>query len=315
VKLKTFVNTEDAMMNCSLGRVTIGMIMLTLMTLGCGGNSIAPSQLRPPMISGPVPGPSAPQELVRRTWFCVGDAGPYDCSQVIPDADGGYTLNTSSFYSFLALLNPSAAGRCSAWKVSFIWGQPGSFGECAPVGPNSGADVLFITPGANAALDLQRQGVTLIVEERGPDLPEPRTQTIDIPVRLGMAPVPPNITIFSQGTLDIPQSYTADLDGGVLANDATADIWFHAVTRTARFLTPIQGAILAKAGLVAPGRNGCATHSLSAEPIDIAELGTGSYVCVKTNGSRFSQVRIAAAPGPDTGAGSTVTIEFVTFGQ
>lgn len=304
-------------MSFSYTRQLILATLSALVALGvtaCGDSPTTPSQVPAP--APPPPPPSAPGPLVHLTGLFLGDAElPFGIVPEKPDADGGYTLKASTLYTIWFAFTGSASGRCVATKFSYSWSQSGTFGDCKPTGPTSGIGYNFTTPGADAALDLQSQRITVVVEERGPDLPEPRAQTIEIQVRVTTAPAQPNPTIFSQGTLDIPQTYAADLDRGLLANDASADIWFEAVTRTARFLTPIYGATLAKAGPSAPGRDGCAALTLSPQRIDLAELGTGSYLCVKTNGSRLAQVRVAADPGPDTGAGSTLRIEFVTFAQ
>ena len=117
--------------------------------------------------------------------------------------------------------------------------------------------------------------------------------------------------VFARGPLTIPQTFTADLDLGIVGGTGTAtDIWFEAETAVLRFLTPRNGATLASVGTSAPGLSGCAAAPLTDERIDFASLPTGTYVCVLTTESRLSQVLIAATPGPSPG---TLEIEFTTF--
>jgi hypothetical protein len=120
----------------------------------------------------------------------------------------------------------------------------------------------------------------------------------------------PSPTIRAQGSLDINQTFLADLDRGVIISDSTADIWFQAETATRRYITPQNGATVAAVGTTAPGRSGCASASLTSTRIDLGSLTTGSHVCVRTNESRFSEVRITALPGPSPGV---LRISFTTY--
>ncbi len=120
---------------------------------------------------------------------------------------------------------------------------------------------------------------------------------------------PPSIT-HSTGPLSIQQTYLADLDEGKITSGTTADIWFEAVTATQRYVTPVNGARIAKAGMTSIGRNGCAAAPLSSTRININDLPIGSYVCVRTNQGRYSQFRVNAAVGPSPG---TLVIGYTTW--
>jgi hypothetical protein len=150
----------------------------------CGASPTTPSPVPAP--ASPTPSSSPPPlrlpgPLVDLAALFLGDAEVPCCVAEKPDADGGYTLEAATLYTIWVKYAGSASGRCVVGKFSYSWIQPGIFGDCntpSAVGSN------FTTPGADAALDLQNLRITFVVEERGPDLPEPRTQTVEIPVRV-----------------------------------------------------------------------------------------------------------------------------------
>jgi hypothetical protein len=116
--------------------------------------------------------------------------------------------------------------------------------------------------------------------------------------------------VHSRGDLDIPQTWTADLDEGVVGGLTGADIWFEAVTATERYVTPRNGAKIAIAGTTQAGRDGCAAASLSTSKININDLPAGTYVCVLTSQGRYSQFLITAPVGPSPG---TLSIVYTTW--
>lgn len=105
----------------------------------------------------------------------------------------------------------------------------------------------------------------------------------------------------STGELVIPQTWAADLDEGSVTTDAASDIWFEAVTATERYVTPRNGATIARVGTTSVGGDGCARAPLGATRISLSELPVGTYVCVRTNGGRYSQFRVNAAVGASPG--------------
>jgi hypothetical protein len=120
-------------------------------------------------------------------------------------------------------------------------------------------------------------------------------------------------TPYSSGSINIPQTYIADLDQGVVVDNShqgQGDIWFEAATPAERYLTPWNGTLLALVGTVAPGSSGCQSASYSSNKIAIADLPEGTYVCVQTNEGRYSQVRIEAPVGPSPG---TLSISYTTW--
>jgi hypothetical protein len=76
--------------------------------------------------------------------------------------------------------------------------------------------------------------------------PTPTSEPTPMPTRtVGITIVPitppvianPTLSIYSSGMLEIPQTWSADLDEG-LVGEGTRDIWFEAETATSRFITP-----------------------------------------------------------------------------
>ena len=122
---------------------------------------------------------------------------------------------------------------------------------------------------------------------------------------LGGTPV-----VHAAGQLDIPQTFTADLDEGVVGDSATADIWFQAVSAEERYIAPRNDARLALGGPAALGRDGCATAPLAPDRIPIQDLAVGTHVCVLTDEGRLSEFRVLAPVGPSPGL---LRIEFTTW--
>jgi Ig-like domain from next to BRCA1 gene len=129
------------------------------------------------------------------------------------------------------------------------------------------------------------------------------TQTARVTVTVGAA------TVHSQGTLSIPEGSKADLDAGVVGGSGP-DIWFEARTANQRFVTPRNGAQIAKFGTSEPGIDDCSTAALSENSININKLPSGTFVCVLTSKGRYSQFQVTATVGPSPG---TLNISFTTW--
>ena len=114
---------------------------------------------------------------------------------------------------------------------------------------------------------------------------------------------------FRTGPLNIPQTYLADLDYGVVRSQG-ADIWFQAKTATQRFITPRNGAKLAIAGNRSVNLAGCKRLPLSNRSIPLSAVPVGTYVCAKTDQGRYSQFRINSRVGPSPG---TLNIGYTTW--
>jgi hypothetical protein len=116
-------------------------------------------------------------------------------------------------------------------------------------------------------------------------------------------------TTHATGALDIPQTYEADLDNGTIGSSG-ADIWFEAVSATSRYVTPRNGAKIVKVGTGGISRDICASASVSSSKININNLPSGTYVCVRTNEGRVSGFRVNATVGASPG---TLKIGFTTW--
>ncbi len=115
---------------------------------------------------------------------------------------------------------------------------------------------------------------------------------------------------YRTGPLSIPQTWSADLDNGTVGS-GTADIWFHAVTATQRFVEPMNGA---RIGIYSGGggisKQDCQSTSKSTSRIAVGSLPVGTYVCVRTSDGRQAVFRVNAAIGPSPG---TLEIRFTTW--
>ena len=136
------------------------------------------------------------------------------------------------------------------------------------------------------------------------------------------APAPTSATttiepkILSKGSLEIPLTWIADLDKGVLLNSdqlAAGDIWFESTKSSEIYLSSFNNmSELALIGTDPPGFSGCrsANYSLYANGIPIKDMTEGTYICVHTNDLHYSQVRIEALDGTSPG---TLSISFTTW--
>jgi hypothetical protein len=101
-----------------------------------------------------------------------------------------------------------------------------------------------------------------------------------------------------QGTVILPEMWSADLDQGTLRSDTAADIRFEVVSDTERYLTPVGGTQASFFGDVPPEKSGCLGTTLSTERLDIDYLRVGAFICVVTGAGRIAQLDIVEAPGP-----------------
>jgi len=126
---------------------------------------------------------------------------------------------------------------------------------------------------------------------------------------INMSESTPTPKTHSTGPLTISQTWTADLDEGEVGAGTDSDIWFEAETATERYITPMNGATIAKVGTTSVGLDGCRKAPLSSSRININDLPEGTYVCVRTNLGRYSQFRVNAPVGPSPG---TLNIGYTT---
>ncbi|EEW24626.1 SH3 domain-containing protein [Rhodobacter ferrooxidans] len=108
--------------------------------------------------------------------------------------------------------------------------------------------------------------------------------------------VEPNLTgaapsIHATGPLNIPATWTANLDNGVMGGDGT-DIWYRVYDPATRFIEPQNGALLALGDGSDRGYDGCAAADFTTDPIPLMTLPVGSFVCARTDEGRISQFRV-----------------------
>lgn len=120
---------------------------------------------------------------------------------------------------------------------------------------------------------------------------------------------PPAPRTRAAGVLQIPQTYLADLDRGVV-DQPGADIWFEAATATLLYLTPRNGAALAVGDLSPRGLADCQAARYDSNKVALTALPPGSFVCVRTSEGRFAGIGITALL---PGAVRTLSISYLTW--
>ena len=132
-----------------------------------------------------------------------------------------------------------------------------------------------------------------------------------------LTPTPMPVMI-STGTIDIPQTYMADLDAGIVPHDsknpamADVDLWFDAGSSTDRYLEPYNGASMMVAGTSAVGYNECKGMQAVVARADINSLARGTYICVLTNIKNISVVRVNSI---NNSAPGTIRLDYMTWHQ
>ena len=114
---------------------------------------------------------------------------------------------------------------------------------------------------------------------------------------------------YSTGGLEIPQTWTADLDNGNVGGNG-ADIWFQAVTQSEMYITPRNGASMAVGNRQNRNYAGCAAASYSKNRVPLWDIPVGSYICVRTDQGRISQFRMNAI---SSGSPKTLSIGYTTW--
>jgi len=141
------------------------------------------------------------------------------------------------------------------------------------------------------------------------------TITIDTGAAPTKAPPPPPVVVvpptntpqptptrtpvmISSGTIDIPQTYLADMDTGAIPMNPKdslyneVDLWFEAVTPQERYLETYNGATWSILGPNAVNYQDCVNMAPSASRMDIRNLPSGTYICLFTNIKNISIMRI-----------------------
>ncbi len=139
---------------------------------------------------------------------------------------------------------------------------------------------------------INNKASSLTVYVGAPPLPPPPPPIDDVPVT------------FSTGPIDLPQTFTANLDNGTVGGGGT-DIWYQAATAVEKYITPQAGAMIALGDGSNRGYEGCSEELFSDERVPLADMPPGTYVCVKTNQGRISQFRVNGFVGTTMKLGYT----------
>ena len=108
-----------------------------------------------------------------------------------------------------------------------------------------------------------------------------------------------------RGTLSVPQTYSFDLDNGVVTGGRGADVWFHAVSAVELYLEPMNGAGLALGNRFDP--DSCRRGPFSRDRITLTSLMVGNFVCYRTDTGGAGQFRII---GLTPASPHTLTIDY-----
>ena len=114
---------------------------------------------------------------------------------------------------------------------------------------------------------------------------------------------------FSTGEIDVPQTYTFDLDRGRVGGD-NVDVWFQAETRNLLYLVPRNGARMSVGDRSNRGYAQCSNARYSKYRVSLRDIPVGSYVCVRTNEGRVSQFRVNRI---SRGTPKTLSIGYTTW--
>lgn len=113
--------------------------------------------------------------------------------------------------------------------------------------------------------------------------------------QLNVQPAP----VIRQETVSLPATDSFDFDAGAINPAEGRDIWYNAETETALFLdvAGANAAPTARAGTTQPGRGGCVFASgYSTTRLPFASLAAGEYLCVRTNGGGYAELRLDSVP-------------------
>lgn len=96
---------------------------------------------------------------------------------------------------------------------------------------------------------------------------------------------------YSEGSVDLRQTYQVDLDNGRTGSGGGADLWFRAVTSMEMYLEPMGGARIAWMGGEG-GRRDCREADLRGDRISLGRINVGTTICYRTDQGRLGQFRV-----------------------
>lgn len=236
-----------------------------------------------------------------------GGGGP-DCRfQLTIDATGPHLAITCGSGGAFPPPTPPTPPTPSATRACFFVGPHYTGAQfCRPVGTtntlpgplNDAFTSVRLYGGAQVrvCVDPHMGGLCRTVSHDTPVLPMMVNDRISsLRVFTAAPPPPPVPPIHAQGTLALPATRRANLDVGALGGPG-ADILYRNIA-TGRFLTPLNGARLARGAGTNRGFFGCSAETWSAAPLPFAALSPGTHVCVRTNAGRIAQIRVNSFSG------------------
>ena len=142
--------------------------------------------------------------------------------------------------------------------------------------------------------------------DTAPLVPQINNKASSLIVYTGAPPAPEPVVpvTFSTGPIDLPQTFTADLDDGSVGGPGV-DIWYEAVTAFEKYITPRNGARLALGDGSNRGYGGCSIEAFSPARIALGDVPPGTYVCARTDEGRISQFRVNGFVGTTMKLGYT----------
>lgn len=161
-------------------------------------------------------------------------------------------------------------------------------------------------------------GCTITIDTgSGPTkVPPPLPTAIILPTNTPQLTPTHTPTIISSGTIDIPQTYMADLDTGAIPQNPKdslyndVDLWFEAVTPQERYLETYNGATWSVMSTNPINYQNCLGMTPSQARVDIRNLPNGTYICVITNIKNVSIIRINSI---NYGNKGVIRLDFTTW--
>ncbi|MEP7200494.1 MAG: NEW3 domain-containing protein, partial [Chloroflexota bacterium] len=282
----------------NIGKYVLWMLTLVLIVMLCGGAAFVVQRLTGSLtgIVSPVQTliASAPT-AIPLTPFATFTPTPTTTPTPIPPTTTP-VLAPFAVTGVTAKVSPASANACPATfnfsaeisvnragAVTYVW----EFSNGTSTTPQT---LNFAGPGkqtvsTNAAFNVNGNagGHVKVTSPPTPDSNQatvalncPAAPTAKPPTPTPTPTLPPAVVTHATGSLNILQTFLADLDEGLIINNITSDIFFHAVSATERYVEPTNGARIAKVGTTSVGKAGCAAAALSTTRINVNDLPAGT---------------------------------------
>lgn len=115
---------------------------------------------------------------------------------------------------------------------------------------------------------------------------------------------------YSEGSVELRQTFQVDFENGRTGSGGGADLWFRAVTSSELYLEPLNGARIAWMGGEG-GRRDCREADLRGERISLGRVNVGTTICYRTDQGRLGQFRVTGFS--NTGGGRVIRLDYETW--